>query len=59
MPEPEADEAYQTEERIEFQFPVKLSPEKYEALIGERIVLLDKPSIAILPFLISNESQPS
>jgi adenylate cyclase len=32
------------------QAPSKLSPESYEALMGERLELPDKPSIAVLPF---------
>jgi adenylate cyclase len=48
--EPEADAAPQTEDLIDIQVPSKLSPESYEALTGERLVLPDKPSIAVLPF---------
>ena len=48
--EPETDVVAQTKNQIDTLVPSKLSPESYEALTGERLVLPDRPSIAVLPF---------
>ena len=50
MPAPESNNTPQINESNEFQVSVKLSPESYEAMTGERLELPEKPSIAVLPF---------
>ncbi len=50
LPAAEAGPAPRFVEQDHSQAPSKLSPESYEALMGERLELPDKPSIAILPF---------
>ena len=50
LPAPESNKAPQKSEQNEPQGLVKLSPESYEAITGERLELPDKPSIAVLPF---------
>jgi adenylate cyclase len=50
LPAPEEDETSRTTGLDDPHVGLKLSPESYEALIGERLELPDQPSIAILPF---------
>ena len=50
LPPPETSDASQTDEHVDTQAPVKLSQDLYEILIGGKLELPDRPSIAILPF---------
>ena len=50
LPSPEDPAEPQSTEQSNPLFPAKLSRDSYEALIGERLELPDKPSIAVLPF---------
>jgi len=50
MPAPEPKSASQAVNQVNSRLPSKLSAESYEALIGERLELPQKPSIAVLPF---------
>ena len=49
-PAPELKSVSQAAEQNDSRVPSKLSAESYEALIGERLELPEKPSIAVLPF---------
>jgi adenylate cyclase len=50
VPAPELKSVSQAAEQNDSRVPSKLSAESYEALIGERLELPEKPSIAVLPF---------
>ncbi len=50
LPTPDAEAASRTLKPDNSHVALKLSPESYEALIGERLELPDKPSVAVLPF---------
>jgi adenylate cyclase len=50
LPPPDAETASRTIKPDNSHVALKLSPASYEALIGERLELPDKPSIAVLPF---------
>jgi len=50
LPSPEDPAEPQSTGQSNPLFPAKLSRDSYEALIGERLELPDKPSIAVLPF---------
>jgi adenylate cyclase len=50
LPAPDTNTASQSEVSNDLQIPSKLPSESYENLIGERFVIPDKPSIAVLPF---------
>jgi len=50
LPAPDVESTSQSAEQNDPQAVSKLSPESYETLIGERLELPGKPSIAVLPF---------
>ena len=50
LPAPDVESTSQSAEQNDPQTVSKLSPKSYETLIGERLELPDKPSIAVLPF---------
>ena len=50
IPAPEARARADTNAPCDSQAPLRLTPESYEALTGERFEFPEKPSIAVLPF---------